>query len=83
VANGDDVVGLVRGFLFAGTNQVVSTQWEIADEVTSILMIDFYEKIKAGTGKAESLRESQLAIRKQYPHPYFWAAFQITSGAGK
>ncbi|MDK9714063.1 MAG: CHAT domain-containing protein [Sulfuritalea sp.] len=78
VANGDDVVGLVRGFLYAGANQIVSTLWEIDDEATSSLMTDFYAKLKAGTNKTRALREAQLAARAKYPHPAYWAAFQIT-----
>ncbi|MCX7166012.1 MAG: CHAT domain-containing protein [Rhodocyclales bacterium] len=78
VANGDDVVGLVRGFMYAGTNQIVSTLWEIDDAATESLMTDFYQRIKAGESKTTALRESQRDIRKQYPNPFFWAAFQIT-----
>jgi CHAT domain-containing protein len=81
VGNGDDVVGLVRGFFYAGANQIVSTLWEIDDATTSRLMTDFYNRIKAGTNKAVALRESQLATRSSHPHPFFWAAFQITGGA--
>ena len=82
IANGDDVVGLVRGFLYAGANQVISTLWEIDDAATSQLMTDFYRQIKDGkTSKGTALRNSQLAAAKTYPHPYFWAAFQITGGA--
>jgi CHAT domain-containing protein/tetratricopeptide (TPR) repeat protein len=80
VANGDDVVGMVRGFLYAGANQIVSTLWEIDDAATSTLMTNFYKRIKAGTGMTDALRESQLAIRKNYPDPFYWAAFQITGG---
>lgn len=82
VANGDDVVGLTRGFLYAGANQIVSTLWEIDDAATSTLMTSFYSNIKAGMGTEEALRRSQLAVRQQYPNPFFWAAFQITGGAG-
>ena len=82
IANGDDVVGLVRGFLYAGANQVISTLWEIDDEATSHLMTNFYRQLKDGkTSKGAALRSSQLAAAKTYPHPYFWAAFQITGGA--
>lgn len=81
VANGDDVVGLVRGFLYAGAGRVVSTLWPIEDEATAQLMAGFYAQLKAGKPKAEALRTAQLALRTRYPHPFFWAAFQMTAGA--
>jgi CHAT domain-containing protein/predicted negative regulator of RcsB-dependent stress response len=80
VANGDDVVGLVRGFLYAGTNQVVSTLWPIDDEATSSLMATFYGNLKTGQKKAQALRDAQISLRGKYPQPFFWAAFQMTAG---
>lgn len=81
VANGDDVVGLVRGFMYAGANQIVSTLWEIDDTATESLMTNFYQRIKAGENKAAALRASQRDVRQKYSNPFFWAAFQITGGA--
>jgi CHAT domain-containing protein len=80
IANGDDVVGLVRGFLYAGANRVVSTLWPIDDAATSSLMTSFYANLKGGKKKAQALREAQISLRKDYPHPFFWAAFQMTAG---
>lgn len=80
VANGDDVVGLVRGFLYAGASRVVSTLWPIEDEATAKLMAAFYAHLKAGKPKAAALREAQIDLRNQHPHPFFWAAFQMTAG---
>ena len=44
-------------------------------------MTNFYQRIKAGEGKVAALRGSQREVREKYPNPFFWAAFQITSGA--
>jgi CHAT domain-containing protein len=41
-------------------------------------MREFYEHLKAGRDKAEALRQAQLATLQKYPHPYFWAAYQLT-----
>jgi len=80
VANGDDVVGFSRGFLYAGANAIVSSLWKVDDEATSILMKHFYRSLKEKDIRA-ALRSAQLEIRKTYcPHPYFWAAFQLTGG---
>jgi CHAT domain-containing protein len=80
IANGDDVVGLTRGFLFAGASTVVASLWRVDDKATSALMTLFYEKLK-DKDKREALREAQIATRQTFPHPHFWAAFQLTGDA--
>lgn len=78
VANGDDVVGFTRGFLYAGASSIVSSLWKVDDQATSILMQQFYESLKE-TDKRSALRTAQLKVKDTYnSHPYFWAAFQIT-----
>jgi CHAT domain-containing protein len=77
---GDDVVGLQRGFLYAGANSIVASLWKVDDLATSQLMKEFYSNLKK-TNKRDALREAQLAVKKQYEHPYFWAAFQLTGMA--
>ena len=78
VANGDDVVGFTRGFLYAGTSSIVSSLWKVDDQATSILMQQFYKSLKE-SDKRSALRTAQLKVKDTYnPHPYFWAAFQIT-----
>ncbi|MDI6890607.1 MAG: CHAT domain-containing protein [Thermodesulfovibrionales bacterium] len=74
---GDDVVGLTRGFLYAGANSIVASLWKVDDMATSYLMTGFYSNLKK-TNKRDALRDAQLTIKKQYEHPYFWAAFQLT-----
>lgn len=81
VNTGDDVVGLTRGFLYAGASNVVASLWQVDDEATSQLMIRFYEAL-ASRPKAEALRAAQLEVMKKYPHPYFWSAFYLT-GSGQ
>jgi len=78
VANGDDVVGFTRGFLYAGANSIVSSLWKVDDQATSILMQEFYKELQE-KDKREALRTAQLKVKNTYnSHPYFWAAFQIT-----
>jgi CHAT domain-containing protein len=78
---GDELVGLTRAFIFAGTPTVVASLWNVDDEATSLLMERFYRHLKEGTGKAEALRQAQLETMAEYPDPYYWAAF-IMSGDG-
>ena len=75
--SGDDVIGLTRGFLYAGASTIVASLWQVDDRATAALMTSFYEGLKSND-KREALRQAQLATKKKFPHPYFWAAFQLT-----
>jgi CHAT domain-containing protein len=77
VANGDDVVGLTRGFLYAGSRSIVASLWSVDDQATGALMKAFYTNL-AGMNKEQALRQAQIKIREAYPHPFFWAAFELT-----
>ncbi|MGE4298019.1 MAG: CHAT domain-containing protein [Desulfovibrionaceae bacterium] len=79
-AAGDDVIGLTRGFLYAGANALVTTLWQVADAETAFLMTEFYKNLRE-MPTAEALRQAQLALRARAPHPYYWAAFQLTGQA--
>jgi CHAT domain-containing protein len=79
ISNGDDVVGLTRGFLYDGCQTIVASLWEVDDQATSYLMEQFYADLKKGN-KLEALRQAQLATKKKYEHPYYWAAFELTGG---
>lgn len=77
VQSGDDVVGMVRGFFYAGANNVVASLWQVDDAATEQLMVQFYKNI-VSHNKLEALRRAQLAIKAKHPHPFFWAAFQLS-----
>lgn len=78
IKTGDDVVGLNRGFLYAGASSVVSTLWVVDDKATENLMVSFYKKLER-SNKREALRSAQLKIKNNYnSHPFYWAAFQLT-----
>lgn len=80
VANGDDVVGLTRGFLYAGSRSIVASLWSVDDQATATLMKAFYENLSSQS-KQEALRLAQLKTRETFPHPFYWAAFQLTGRA--
>lgn len=77
VANGNDVVGLARGFLYAGSRSIVASLWSVDDQATAQLMQSFYRNL-VRMNKSEALRQAQLSTRRAYPHPFYWAAFQLT-----
>lgn len=81
LANGDEVVGFTRGFLYAGASSIVSSLWKVEDRATSILMKEFYKSLPK-IDKRSGLRTAQLKVKETYnSHPFYWAAFQITGSA--
>jgi CHAT domain-containing protein len=77
-SGGDDVVGLTRALLYAGTPGVISTLWNIDDAASAGLMEEFYRRLTGGASVAEALRQAQLAVKERYPDPKYWAAFTLT-----
>jgi CHAT domain-containing protein len=83
LSQGDEVIGLNRALIYAGTPTVIASLWRVDDEATSVLMQQFYTHLQEGMGKAEALRQAQIDVRKDFPHPYFWAAFVLMGDGGK
>jgi CHAT domain-containing protein/lipopolysaccharide biosynthesis regulator YciM len=81
-SKGDDMVGLNRAFIYAGASTVIASLWTVDDQATGLLMRSFYAYLKRGMSKAEALRMAQSKTRRQYPNPYYWAAFVLTGDAG-
>ncbi|MBI4704181.1 MAG: CHAT domain-containing protein [Deltaproteobacteria bacterium] len=81
VGNGEGVYGLRRALAIAGAQTQVMSLWKVDDEATRDLMIAYYRGLAQGGGRAEALRQAQLAFlaERARAHPYFWAAF-IASG---
>lgn len=80
VATGDDVIGFTRGFLHAGTRSLISSLWQVDDKATHDLMVDFYRNLSR-MNKDEALQKAQIKTKRQYAHPYYWAAFLLTGSA--
>ncbi|MDQ3746767.1 MAG: CHAT domain-containing protein, partial [Acidobacteriota bacterium] len=78
VAPGDELIGLVRGFFYAGAPTLVLSLWTVDDEATAELMTDFYTSLRAGSRPAAALRAAQLRQMRQRPHPFFWSPFILT-----
>ena len=77
---GEGMVGLTRGFMYAGAKRVVVSLWSVDDEGTSKLMASFYQgMLQKGLTPAAALRAAQLEILKQekWRSPYYWAAFTL------
>ena len=77
---GEGLLGLTRGFMYAGASGVVASLWKVDDEATAELMKRFYANLlKEGMTPAAALREAQNSIRQepQWRSPYYWAAFTL------
>jgi len=59
---GDELIGLTRALIYAGTPSVVVSLWRVDDLSTQILMERFYQELKAGRNKAEALQQAQLHV---------------------
>ena len=77
---GEGLVGLTRGFMYAGARRVVVSLWSVNDVATSEVMGKFYQKIlQEKQNPVTALREAQLEMwnSQQWKSPYYWAAFTV------
>ncbi|MBL4664637.1 MAG: CHAT domain-containing protein [Nitrospinaceae bacterium] len=77
IVGGDELVGLNRAFIYAGTHSILSSLWRVSDISTAVLIKHFYRNY-GKEDKAESLRKAQLLVKRFYPHPSYWAGFNLT-----
>lgn len=77
---GEGLVGLVRGFMYAGAKRVTASLWKVDDEATAELMRAFYKRmLKEGMRPAAALRAAQMEVARErrWQSPYYWAAFEL------
>ena len=81
VRNGDGVYGLRRAFVLAGAESLLMSLWPVSDTWAERQMRSYYQNLKLGKGRGESLRLVQLGMLARDPrlHPFYWANF-IQSG---
>ncbi len=75
ISAGEEILGLARGFLSAGAQNLVLSLWTVNDSAAAGLMTSFYENFLRGNGVAASLRLAQLRFIDENTHPYFWSPF--------
>ncbi|MBI3952005.1 MAG: CHAT domain-containing protein, partial [Acidobacteria bacterium] len=77
---GDELFGLMRGFLYAGVPSLIVNLWMVHDRSTAVFMRWLYAGLREGLTKRAALRQAQLGVKQEYQHPYYWAPF-IMMGA--
>lgn len=83
---GEGVYGLKRAIAVAGARSSLLSLWKVDDRATAAFMESFYNKLKAGAGRADALASTQQEFRQSsnatWSHPYVWAAFQLSGDWG-
>lgn len=77
---GEGLIGLTRGFMYAGASRVVASLWQVDDAATAEFMRRFYKALlEDGVPPAQALRQAQIEMQheKRWRDPYYWAAFTI------
>jgi CHAT domain-containing protein len=78
---GEGLVGLTRGFMYAGAARVMVSLWDVSDEASAELMTRFYKGMLGPQRlrPAAALRAAQIAVWKErrWQAPYYWAAFVL------
>ncbi|HEY7752169.1 MAG TPA: CHAT domain-containing protein, partial [Ignavibacteriaceae bacterium] len=79
IVRGEGIIGLTRALTFAGAKNIVVSLWQVADESTSELMIEFYKNILSGKNYSSSLREAKLKLIEDgtYSYPLEWSPFVL------
>lgn len=75
VRGGDEVIGLVRGFLGAGARSLVVSLWNVHDRSVVDLTSEFYKALHLVRSPAQALHKAQQEAIRRGQHPYFWAPF--------
>lgn len=78
LVDGEGIVGLTRGFMYAGARSLLVSLWRVEDSSTRKLMKLFYENLLSGMPKAQAARNAKLSLMRLdpvYSIPYYWSGF--------
>lgn len=77
ITNGDEIIGLTRAFIYAGTPSILTTLWKVNDRSSYEVIRSYYANLQT-MKKSDALRQAQLQTMKEFPQPFFWAAYTLT-----
>ena len=79
IVRGEGIIGLTRGFTYAGAKNIIVSLWQVADKSTSELTIEFYKNILDGKNYSSSLRDAKLKLISDgtYSYPLEWSPFVL------
>lgn len=79
IRKNDDVIGLVRGFFYAGVPSLAASLWKVDDFATATLMSHYHALLQRGASRAGALQKAQQQLLRSETtrHPYYWAAFVL------
>jgi CHAT domain-containing protein len=81
LVNGEGILSLARGFLYAGSRSAVMSMWAVEDMSASAVMHSFYKNMRSGQTKSSALRNARLRFLRsadqERSHPYYWSALVI------
>jgi len=82
IGAGEEVVGMTRAFLHAGTPALLATLWPLSDESAALIVEDFYTALRAGQKPAAALTGAARKVKQdpRFSHPFFWAPFEVIGG---
>jgi hypothetical protein len=75
VSGSDDLLGLMRGFLYAGARSLLLSLWSVNDESTVMFMSEFYKELGAGSTRTKAHQAAIRKVRERYVHPFYWGPF--------
>ncbi len=81
IGGGDELMGLMRAFLYAGSASLLLTLWPVEDRSAAEMIDTLYGQLAAGSSKAAALRFAERQALEQ-EHPYYWAPFYLVGDAG-
>ena len=77
---GEGLIGLSRGFLYAGSKRIVASLWKVDDSATAEFMKHFYRNyLEKGLSASSALRQAKIEMKKipRYKAPFYWSAFTL------
>jgi CHAT domain-containing protein len=80
IARGEGIIGLTRGFLYAGASSLLVSLWAVSDDAAAGLVVEFYSRQLDGLPMARALREAKLrtmARHPEYAQPYYWSSLVL------